>query len=724
MLREMAEAVEVVTAERLLMLVLEDLHWSDHATLEWLAYVARRRDRARLLILATYRPVEVIGHGRPLRTMLTELRRHDQCNEQALSYLSETEVTAYLRHRFGSAQAMPSALTQALHQRTNGNPLFLVSVADDLDLQTALANGGEAGGMDAGASTVAQTLPSNLKQLIEDDVEQLDPDAQALLEAASVAGRTFAIASVAAGAAQADDLIETQCATWARQGRFIETADQETWQDGTVTACYRFVHDLYHEVIYGQVSAGRRVRLHRQIGMRKEVGYAAQAWERAAELAMHFAQGQDGERAVQYSYIAADNAMQRHAYHEAITHLTQGLSWLTTLPETPDRLQQELDFHIKLGAALRITKGNAAAEVERAYARARELCRQLENATQLLPVLVGLILYYQGREQLQTAYQLAEQLLHLTHTQHEPALLIVAHYFLGMVLFLLGEPALAQTHHTQGLATYTPQEQRALELRFDLDFGVTSLSHLACEVWQLGYPDQAMQHSQAALTLAQEVAHPYCQALALAWAAVFHQFRRDTPEAHERAVAAINLGTEQGFALWVARGTVIHGWALAAQGQIAQGMAEMRQGLDAELATGATLWQLYYQGLLAAAYGESGQLDEARRLLGEALAVMDTTEVRFFSAELLRLQGVLLLKQATPDAPQAEIFFCQAISVARTQQAKSWELRATTSLAHLWQSQGKRQEAYELLQPVYEWFTEGFDTVDLKEAKGLLDQLE
>jgi predicted ATPase len=362
--------------------------------------------------------------------------------------------------------------------------------------------------------------------------------------------------------------------------------------------------------------------------------------------------------------------------------------------------------------------------VEHAYARARELCAQLGDTPQLFPVLRGLMLYYLNRGDVQTATQLGEQVLRLAQAQPDPAPLLLAHYGLGSVLFWRGEPAAAQTHHTQALALYDPQAHRALAVRYGLDLGVGPHNYLAWELWQLGFPDQALQHSQAARTLAQEVAHPYSLAQALVVAATVHQWRHEVLAAHDQAAAAMTLAMEQGFAERLARGTVLHGWALAMQGQSEAGLAEMRQGLAAERATGSTVFQPYFLGLLAEAYGASGHPDAGLTALAEALAVTDTTEARVFAAELSRLKGAFLLQQAVPDTAQAEACFQQALDVARQQQAKSWELRAATSLARLWQSQDKRQEASALLAPVYHWFTEGFDTADLQEAKALLDQLQ
>ena len=341
----------------------------------------------------------------------------------------------------------------------------------------------------------------------------------------------------------------------------------------------------------------------------------------------------------------------------------------------------------------------------------------------MFPVLRGLMQYYQNRGDLQTASQLGEQLLRLAQAQPDPAHLLLAHYSLGSVLFWRGELAAAQTHHTQALALYDPQAHRALAVRYGVELGVMSGSFLARELWALGFPDQALQHSQAARTLAAAEAHPFSLAFALVNAAIVYQYRREGPVTHAQAAAAITLATEQGFAQWVARGTILHGWALVMQGQGEAGLAEIRQGRAAELATGSTLWQPYSLGLLAEAYGAGGHPDEGLAALAEALAEMDTSEVRYYDAEIYRLKGALLLQQAVPDAAQAEACFQQALAVARQQQAKSLELRAAMSLSRLWQQQGKPAAARELLAPIYGWFTEGFDTADLQEAKVLLDEL-
>jgi predicted ATPase len=294
---------------------------------------------------------------------------------------------------------------------------------------------------------------------------------------------------------------------------------------------------------------------------------------------------------------------------------------------------------------------------------------------------------------------------------------------LGQVVFYRGEPALSQTHHAQALALSTAQEVQAPAVRYGLDLGVGAHSWLAWALWQLGAPTQALHHSQAARTLAQEGAHAVSLVFALLWAAFVHLCRREVSAVHELAMAAITLATEQGFTQRLAHATVLHGWALARQGQVEVGRAAIRQGLTASMATGSMLLQPYGLGLLAETYEAGGHPDEGLAVLAEAQAVMAVTGVQWYAAELSRLKGALLLRQAVPDVPQAEACFQQALAVARRQQAKSWELRAAMSLARLWQSQGKRAAARQLLAEVYGWFTEGFDTADLQDAKALLEAL-
>jgi len=318
------------------------------------------------------------------------------------------------------------------------------------------------------------------------------------------------------------------------------------------------------------------------------------------------------------------------------------------------------------------------------------------------------------------AYDVSSLLLRHAEAQPDPAPRLVAHHSMGMVLCFRGEHAEARTQHMHALELHRSANRQALERSYGTDLGVLSHCWLAWEQWSLGFPDQAAQESLIARALAQQGAQPWCVWMTSFWSAVLHQWRRDATIVSELMGPVMKLGAEQGFTLWSAWGKLVQGWALAAQGQGEQGVATICEGLAAELATGSRSWQPYGLGLLAEAHAHAGDPGEGLAALAEARAALQTMEVRFYAAEIYRLEGALLLRQAAPDAAHAEECFQQALEVARGQRAKSWELRAAMSLARLWRDQGKHAEARGLLAPIYDWFTEGLDTVDLREAKTLL----
>ena len=720
MLREMAEALNVVTAAQPLVLVLEDLHWSDYATLDLLAALARRREPARFLVLGTYRPPDALQRGHPLQTVTHELHMHGQCAELPLTLLSEAAVADYLAARFPEAQ-FPAGLARLVHQRTEGNPLFMVSVVEDWVRRGWLAQVDGRWTLRVGLAALGVTVPEGLRQMLEQQLDRLSPMEQRVLEVGSVAGATFSAAAVAAGLAHEVVQVEEWCSDLARRRQWLQADGEQSWPDGTVAGGYRFTHALYQEVAYTRLTAARRAQLHRRIGERKEVGYGAQARQMAAELAVHFARGRDAWRAVHYLQYAGENALRRSAYQEAITHLTTGLEVLATLPETPRRTQQELDLQIALGPAFVVTRGPASPAVEQVYARAQELCQQVGETPQLFPVLWGLWRRYSNRGEYQRARALGERLLSLAQQVHDAALLLEAHHALWATLSYTGEFASARAHVEQGRALYDPQQHHAHALLYGgHDPGVCCLFVGACVLWFLGYPDQALQSMHEALTLGQELAHPHSLANALYFAAQLHQLRREGQAAQERAELEIALAGEQGSALELARGTILRGWALAWQGQGAEGLAQMCQGLSAYRATGAEKERTYFLALLAEGYRGTGEVQEGLRVLAEALAAAHNRGERYCEAELHRLKGELLLLQSADQHAEAEACFHHALAIARRQQAKSLELRAAMSLSRLWQQQGKRAEAHALLAPIYGWFTEGFDTADLQEAKALL----
>jgi DNA-binding winged helix-turn-helix (wHTH) protein/predicted ATPase len=722
MVRELAEALEVLTSNHPLILVLEDLHWRDTATLEWLSYVARRHDPARLLVLGTYRPVEVIVHPHPLRQLLTELRTHENGAEIVLDYLSEAVIEAYLHQRL-HAKSFPSDLAHFLHQRTTGNPLFLTAVTDELVRLHMLVERENSWDISGDFIALASVVPTTLQHLIQQHVDNLASDDQALLEAASVVGPTFSVAAVAAGVPLAEADIETRCTTWTRQGQFLLAAGTETWADGTVAACYRFQHALYHEVVYQRVSAGRRIRLHQQIGARLEGGYGNEAPALAAELAMHFTQGQDAQRAMVYLLQAAQNAMRRSAYPEARTHLTNGLELVPQLPDARDRAQYELRLSLALGTVLMATQGWGTPVVERVYLRARELGQQLGDTPHLCLAVWGLIAGSVVRAELEKTRALSQELLQLAQGQHDSVFHIAAHMELAGAAFGSGELTLAHEHFEHSVGLYDLTQHGTHVVRVGTDLGVFCRIWDTHALWHLGYPDEARRRSQESLTLARELSHPFSQAIALAYAAMLHQFCRDLQIVDELVDTTLTLSTEHGFTYYMAWARILQGWVRVVQEHSAVGLEQLREGIEALQATGGNVRGPYYRALLAEAYGYVGQIDQGSLALAEAFAAVQATGECWWEAELHRLTGELVLRQVPPDVKRAEIAFHRALTITRRQQARALELRAAMSLSRLWQQQGKHTAARELLAPIYSWFTEGLDTADLQEAQILLQEL-
>ena len=722
MLRELAEAMETLTLERPMVLVVEDLHWSDYATLDWLAFVARRRAAARFLVLGTYRPADAVMRAHPVHTVAQELQRQERCTELVLHYLSEAGVVAYLAQRFDTLE-FPEGLAWVLHRHTNGNPFFLVTVVQELVRQGILAQQGSAWTLRGDLGAVAACVPDSIRHLIEHQLAHVSAEEQGILAVASVAGVEFSAAVVAAGAEQDMEHVETRCDALARRGQFLVSRGIDEWPDGTVAARYRFIHDLYHEVLYDRVPTSRRVRWHRQIGARLEAGYGANAREMAVELAMHFQRGRDVPRAVQYLQYAGEQALRRSAHQEARVHLTAGLAQLQQLPDSPERAQQELALQVPLGAVLRATQAYGSPEVERAYLRACELCQQLEEPLQLSPVLYSLYELYEYRGAFERSRELGEQLLHVASRHHDPALLLGAYDALACTAFHLGTFAQVREYTERGLSLYDPQQHRTLASLYGKNLGVTCWYWSAMAIWFLGYPDQALGRIDEALTLAQTLAHPYSMAVALNRAAFLGQFCQESHATRQWAEAAVAIAAEHGFPRHSALGTILRGWALVRQGQDHEGIAQIRQGLVAYQELGMAMEDPYFLGLLADAYASSGQIEPGLAALAEALARLPRGRGFFYEAELYRLRGELLLRQAAPDALQAEECFHQALALAHRQEAKSLDLRATMSLCRLWQQQGKSGEARQLLAEVYTRFTEGFDTADLREARALLTAL-
>jgi len=681
--------------------ILEDLHWTDPTTLELLNLLIDQTPTASLLVLLTCRP-----HFQPAwhhRSYLTEI---------TVNRLARNQIERMTTHVAGG-KTLPPEVMQQLIQRTDGVPLFVE------EMTKAMLESGHLKAVDdhyeltGSLSTFA--IPASLQDSLMARLDRL-VTAKGIAQIGATIGRQFSYLLLQA-VSQLDAL------TLQRElGRLVEA--ELVYQRGLLPqAAYTFKHALIQDTAYQSLLKSTKQGYHQRIAQVLEFQFPETVEAQPELLAHHYTEAGLYEQAGRYWQRAGENAIQRSAHVEAIAHLRQGLALLQMLPDTPQRLQREVDIHLALGAALIATKGTAAPEVGETYTRARQLCQHLEEPQQLFPVLRGLHIYYHVRAELQAAHTLGDQLLALAEQVQDPGMLLVAYHSLGTTLYNLGAVASAQTLFAQGIALYAPQQHRASALLYGEDTGVICHGFSAHTLWYLGYPDQGLTRSHEAVTLAQQSAHPYSLSFVLSFAAILHQFRREERLTQERAEVALSVAKEQGFPLWVAIGSLLRGWTLAQQGEAQEGVEQLTQGLIAHRATGAEIFRPYYLALLAEASGMQGEPEEGLAWLTEALMLVDTTGERWYAPELYRLKGALLLRYSSDNQAEAENCFHQAMAIAQNQQAKSLELRAAINLARLWQQQGKHQEAHDLLAPVYGWFTEGFDTPDLQDAKMLLDEL-
>lgn len=714
-LRELAEALEALTTSRaagrdppLLVLVLEDLHWTDPSTIELLTMLARRADRARLLVVGSYRSVDATAPDHPLRAMLQELRAHSAIAEIALQPLPEEDVVHFLEARF-PANAFSSEIAPLLHQRTGGNPLFLTDVVREL-LARQLVVRADAGWTFRGdVETIRGVVPASLRHLLEKQRSELGPVEQRLLEAASAVGLEFSAAAVAAALAQDPADVEEHGLRLAERER-LRVAGSEEWPDGTRATRFGFLHALHREVWYERVPAGRRREWHQRIAERKEAAYGDRAHEIAAELAAHFEQGRDYRRAVSYHEQASGHAWQRAAESEARAHLTRALDLLRELPETQERLSQELLLQLRLGTLLAYTEGYASAGSEGAYRRAHEICRQVGDAPALFESVGGLLRISVARGEATIARALAGQLLQIADQTGDPIRVGIAHSALGQLLFFQAEPLDALRHVKLALELCRANWHDALLPVYGLHFGVIIVGLMASILQIIGHPDEASRYGDELEEFIRGDSHPLAAIGALWGAAVFHQMRGDAERVSELAEALVRRCNAHGPEDWIPLGEALCGWALVAQGRAAVGVTSGRSRAE-----GPGVFETYALGLAADVHRRLGRAAEARDVLRQAFAATQRNGPGWYDAELHRLDGEL-----RPDSAQAEACFRQALELARFQHAKSWELRAAMSLGELWRRQGKEDEARAIVSETYGWFTEGFDTPDLKWARAFL----
>jgi class 3 adenylate cyclase/predicted ATPase len=695
-------AILLELAERQpVLLIIEDLHWTDPSTLELIGLLLDQTPTASLLVLLTCRP-----HFQPSwhhRSYITEMTLNH------LSHAQVEQIVTGVTH----GKTFPKEVLQQIIAKTDGVPLFIE------EMTKAILESGQLTTVDGyyeltgSLSTLA--IPTTLQDSLMARLDRL-MTGKVIAQLGATVGRQFSYALLQAVSQLNERTLHEEL------HRLVEA--ELVYQRGLPPqSTYMFKHALIQDAAYDSLLKSTRQQYHQRIAQVLEAQFSETAEAQPELLAHHCTEAGLTEKAVHYWYHAGQRASERSAHVEAINHLRTGLALLQPLTHTPEHARTELAFQTSLGLAFMAVRGYGAEEVEHVYRRARELSQEVGDTAEHVRALLGLHAVFFMRANHAAVTALTGEILPLAQALQDPLALIQTYASEGGSLGYQGQFALARTHLEHAKSLYRPQRYAPSAYFYGHDPVVHSLSILAFVLWVLGYTERAVQQSDEALTFAQGLSHPFSLAFALYVKVQVHQLRRETNIVQEQAEMLITVSTENGFPVWAAIGNMLLGWAMVERGEGQAEIARIAEGIAAYQTTGAKLSSAWWLGLLAEAYGKLGKTEAGLAVVVEALRAVDDTGEHFYEAELYRFRGEFLLHLSSDNPREAETCFQQAITVAQNQQAKSFELRSATSLARLYQRQGKRQEAHDLLAPVYNWFTEGFDTADLKDAKALLDEL-
>ncbi len=739
---ELSALVQELTRSSPLILFFDDLHWSDASTIDLLTYLAGKFETMRILIVVTYRTSDLLLARHPFLQVKPDLQARGLCREIALEFLIRAEIERYLSIEFPSHH-FPDELPALIHAKTEGNPLFMTDLVRYLRDRRVIVEEGRQWILAGSLPQIERDLPESVRGMIERKIAQLGEDDRRLLIAASVQGAEFDSAVVAASLEMDPAEVEERLENLERVHSFIRLIGEKEFPDHTLTLRYRFVHVLYQNALYALLRPTRRIALSSTMARALLTFYGEKNPSVASELAHLFSIARMFAQATDYFLIAARDAAEVFAFEEAAALAWRGLEMLRMSPDGEERAHLELGLHIILGSALSLSRGHSLPDAGKSMTRARELCQQIGEPPQLFTVIFALWSYYIVGAKLEDARQMAEQLLRMAERAQDPALLLGAHYTLGTTMQFLGQLPEGHEHLAVAVSYYDPQQRRAYRASYRVDLGVYCNSEMVRTLWLMGYPEQARRRLDEALELARASKDPKDMSFVMVKAVLLFQLCHEFQQAEEWADKCIAHCDQHGIAqerLW---SKSLSGWSIAAQGRVDQGLAWMRESIEAYRALRSELSLSHYQTLLADVLGFTGNAADALAIIAEALDTIRRTSDRHCEAETHRIKGELLLRQESipdsgivtstgdreviaaeaPVCAEAEACFRHAIELARRQGSKSWELRAAISLCVLWMQQGRRNEARELLTPIYHWFTEGFETADLKEARALIHEL-
>jgi DNA-binding winged helix-turn-helix (wHTH) protein/tetratricopeptide (TPR) repeat protein len=712
MLREFAAAASALSAQRPLVIVLEDVHWSDASTLGLVNWLARRRERIRLLILATYRPGDAPGYSAELGETVYNLRLRGLATNLALSGLDASAIAAFLERQFPGCE-FPPELERELEQRIDGSPLFLQSLVDawrDRGLVHSIDGGWRT---EADLSELLDVMPESLRRLISDQLAQLDPDERAMIEAASVTGVRFpsALVDAACGAERERDL-----ARLAEHGRFLVREDDSRWPDGTLVSQFRFRHALFREVTYSGLPAGARAALHLAIAQRLERGYRRHAAERAAELAMHFTAGEDLAKAIEYRLASARQAFARGGYREAISQLEAGLAALELTGEIANRAELEIALLVLLAPALIQTNGWADARARAALERARAVA--IEHGRPELPaILFSLAAVHELRGDYAGTEHLLQERRRLPSDFSDAVAELGARELLACSQFHQGSLQNALRNADAGLAIDSAD---GVDRAFYI-YGENP--RVSCHNWAglslalMGDIDRARERVERALSLSRAPIRSYSLSNALCQAATLRQLLDEPEAALSLSEEALSVAAIEGFTYPTAVAEVLRGWALAASGQQREGIAAIERGLELHTVSGAEMDRPYYLGLYAEALLGAGRNADALAAADRALEQVAHTRQFFFEADLLRIKASILLAEPTAGhVAQADALLEAAVAKAELQTNRLAELRARLALLDIAGAGAERSQRVADLRKMLQYFRSGLDLPHLRIA--------
>jgi class 3 adenylate cyclase/predicted ATPase len=707
-LEALTAQVEALSRQNPVLLIFEDAHWTDPTSLETFGRVVDRVSSLPVLLIVTFRPeFEPPWIGRPYVTPLT-------INRLAPRDI-ETMIDGVVGNKF-----IPASVRHAIIERTDGIPLFVE------EMTKAVLEAGSEEEAQRTAATVPSTalaVPASLHASLMARLDRLGP-AKEVAQIGAAIGREFSHALLSAVVSKPEADLNSALSHLISAGLAFR-------QGVPPHATYLFKHALVQDAAYGTLLREPRRALHARIAETLEGRFAVIAEAQPELLARHCSEAGLIEKAVIYWGKAGQRSLERSALAEAIAQFTRALDQIAILPATPALRREEINLQVALITPLMHIKGYAAPETKAAEERARLLIEQAEALGEPPqdPLLLFSVLYgfwvanfvdFNG----DVMRDLAAQILTRAEKQGTTGPLMIGHRLMGTSLLATGDIAEGRAHLDRALALYDPAEHRALAARFGQDVGVAIRSFRSLAFWLLGYPEAALADSNKAVSDARQIGQAATLIYALGLAPLTHVHRGNYAAASALADEMAAVGEETGAVFWKGLAVLNQGWLLALTGKVSASVQIITSGITTWRSTGATIWMPFYLLLLARAFAELGQHDEAWRCIGEAMSAVETTGERWCQAEIYRGTGEIALLSSGADTAKAEAHFGRALEVAREQETKSWELRAAMSMARLWSDQGKRQQAHDLLAPVYGWFTEGFDTLDLKEAKALLEQLK